>query len=116
MLSWSGDGITLDVKEGSAFQSNVTVPADLYKLACVSNAEEAVAAVQRIGLPVMIKASEGGGGKGNSITRSFNTKQNKSVTIREKPRRVRQFINIEILFYSFILYYIQLYSIKSGSE
>jgi biotin carboxylase len=42
----------------------VSIPRDLYERGCVHSVEEAMAAAQRIGLPVMIKASEGGGGKG----------------------------------------------------
>lgn len=43
---------------------HVTVPDDLYQSACVKTAEEGLEQAKRIGFPVMIKASEGGGGKG----------------------------------------------------
>jgi pyruvate carboxylase len=36
----------------------------MYKNACVSTTEEAVASCQVVGYPAMIKASWGGGGKG----------------------------------------------------
>ena len=42
----------------------IKIPSDLYKKGCVNDAEEGLAAAHRIGFPVMIKASEGGGGKG----------------------------------------------------
>ncbi len=48
----------------------MTVPEDVYRRGCVTSAEEGVQAAQRIGFPVMIKASEGGGGKG--IRKSTN--------------------------------------------
>jgi biotin carboxylase len=38
--------------------------------AMVSNLEEAVVAARRIGFPVMVKASEGGGGKGIRMSAS----------------------------------------------
>lgn len=42
----------------------IKISSDLYKKGCVSNPEEGLLAAQKIGFPVMIKASEGGGGKG----------------------------------------------------
>ncbi len=56
-IPWSGDGVMVDyAKEG--------IPEDKYLKCCVRSFEEAQSVVARIGLPVMIKASEGGGGKG----------------------------------------------------
>ena len=40
------------------------MPNDLYQKACVTTVDEAIKAAGDIGYPVMIKASEGGGGKG----------------------------------------------------
>jgi len=40
------------------------VPDDIYEKACVFDAKTGLEAAERIGFPVMIKASEGGGGKG----------------------------------------------------
>jgi hypothetical protein len=40
------------------------IPPEVFNKACVSTAEEAAAMATKIGYPVMIKASEGGGGKG----------------------------------------------------
>ena len=56
-MPWSGTGLTVDY-------AKTGIPHDLYLEACVTTAQEAKAAADRIGYPVMIKASEGGGGKG----------------------------------------------------
>ena len=57
-IPWSGDGLTAQLtKEG-------TIPQDVFDKACVKTVDDALAAAQRIGYPVMLKASEGGGGKG----------------------------------------------------
>ncbi|XP_024374276.1 acetyl-CoA carboxylase 1 [Physcomitrium patens] len=58
-LPWSGSHVNVpfDVLQGS-------IPDDLYKQACVSTTEEALASCQVVGYPAMIKASWGGGGKG----------------------------------------------------
>ncbi|KAI9011227.1 acetyl-CoA carboxylase [Gaertneriomyces semiglobifer] len=60
-VSWSGEGITVDVKDE---KGNAYVPDDIYHQATTHDVDEGVAHAQRIGYPVMIKASEGGGGKG----------------------------------------------------
>jgi len=57
-IPWSGDGLTAELNaEGK-------IPQDIFDSAMVTNEEEALAAANRIGYPVMLKASEGGGGKG----------------------------------------------------
>ncbi|CAC5416434.1 ACACA [Mytilus coruscus] len=61
-LPWSGSGLTVDWNENKG--QRVTVPNDVFKKACVKDAEEGLKAAKKIGFPVMIKASEGGGGKG----------------------------------------------------
>ena len=43
---------------------HITVPKSVYKKGCVTTVEEAIKSAAQIGYPVMIKASEGGGGKG----------------------------------------------------
>ncbi|GHP11480.1 carboxyl transferase domain [Pycnococcus provasolii] len=57
-IPWSGDGLTADLTEEG------TIPDEIFQKAMVTTADEAVAAAERIGYPVMLKASEGGGGKG----------------------------------------------------
>ncbi|KAK0238625.1 acetyl CoA carboxylase [Armillaria nabsnona] len=60
-MPWSGTGIrdTILSKEGY-----VTVPDKAYMDACVTSVEEGLKRAEEIGYPIMIKASEGGGGKG----------------------------------------------------
>lgn len=58
-LSWSGSGLKAEFRE-----KKIKISTELYRKGCVESVEEGLAAAQRIGFPVMIKASEGGGGKG----------------------------------------------------
>jgi acetyl-CoA carboxylase/biotin carboxylase 1 len=60
-MAWSGSGITDTKVNESGF---VEVPDEVYKAACVTSVEEGLDRAEKIGWPVMIKASEGGGGKG----------------------------------------------------
>lgn len=59
-LSWSGS----ELKAESAVGKRIKISRDLFQRGCVSTAEHGLAAATKIGFPVMIKASEGGGGKG----------------------------------------------------
>jgi acetyl-CoA carboxylase/biotin carboxylase 1 len=63
-IPWSGDGIE------SALNDDGVIPPEIFKEACVFNVEEAAAMAQKIGYPVMIKASEGGGGKGIRLAKN----------------------------------------------
>lgn len=61
-IPWSGTGVDtvhIDTKSGL-----VSVDDDIYKKGCCSSPEDGLAKAKKIGFPVMIKASEGGGGKG----------------------------------------------------
>ncbi|QRW03198.1 acetyl-CoA carboxylase [Ceratobasidium sp. AG-Ba] len=60
-MAWSGTGINETKVNPSGF---VEVPDDVYRAACVTSVEEGLDRAEKIGWPVMIKASEGGGGKG----------------------------------------------------
>ena len=59
-VSWSGSGVSVSPDENG----QVSVSDEIFAQACVNSAEEAVTVAERVGYPVMIKASEGGGGKG----------------------------------------------------
>lgn len=60
-IPWSGTGVDKVVVDENGI---VTVADDVYAKGCVNSWEEGLAKAQEIGFPVMIKASEGGGGKG----------------------------------------------------
>eukprot|EP00933_Yihiella_yeosuensis_P029464 TRINITY_DN23109_c0_g1_i1.p1 TRINITY_DN23109_c0_g1~~TRINITY_DN23109_c0_g1_i1.p1 ORF type:complete len:2264 (+),score=566.09 TRINITY_DN23109_c0_g1_i1:79-6870(+) len=63
-IPWSGDGLQAELtKEG-------TIPDETFKKACLATVEEAVTCAERIGYPVVLKASEGGGGKGIRMSKS----------------------------------------------
>merc|ERR1719498_1374018 len=57
-IPWSGDGLTAEL------ESDGTISEETFKKACVTTVDECVAQANRIGYPVLLKASEGGGGKG----------------------------------------------------
>ncbi|KAK0737227.1 acetyl-CoA carboxylase [Apiosordaria backusii] len=60
-IPWSGTGVSqVSVDE----EGIVTVPDDVYLKGCVSSWQEGLEKAKQIGFPVMVKASEGGGGKG----------------------------------------------------
>ncbi|ODQ67206.1 hypothetical protein NADFUDRAFT_49644 [Nadsonia fulvescens var. elongata DSM 6958] len=61
-IPWSGTGVdqvVLDEETGL-----VSVADDIYSKGCCSSPEDGLEKAKKIGFPVMIKASEGGGGKG----------------------------------------------------
>ncbi|KAG6916120.1 hypothetical protein DXG01_008351 [Tephrocybe rancida] len=60
-MAWSGSGITETALSDAGY---VIVPDKAYSDACVTSVEDGLKCAEQIGWPVMIKASEGGGGKG----------------------------------------------------
>jgi hypothetical protein len=58
-LPWSGSGVAVSFAD-----CNGVIPEDTYNKACVFSLDEAIESCQRIGYPIMLKASWGGGGKG----------------------------------------------------
>ncbi|KAH7038334.1 acetyl-CoA carboxylase [Microdochium trichocladiopsis] len=60
-IPWSGTGVSEVEVDADGI---VTVADDVYLKGCVSSWEEGLEKAKAIGFPVMIKASEGGGGKG----------------------------------------------------
>ena len=60
-IPWSGEGVDqVEVDDNGI----VTVPDDVYDKGCTHNPQEGLEMARKIGFPVMVKASEGGGGKG----------------------------------------------------
>ncbi|KAK3368719.1 acetyl-CoA carboxylase [Podospora didyma] len=60
-IPWSGTGVDQVSVDDNGI---VTVPDDVYMKGCVTSWEEGLQKAKQIGFPVMVKASEGGGGKG----------------------------------------------------
>ncbi|KAG9291426.1 hypothetical protein G9A89_021845 [Geosiphon pyriformis] len=60
-MDWSGSGLTHTEKNK---HGHVMVPDHIYEKACIKSPEDGLEKAKSIGFPVMIKASEGGGGKG----------------------------------------------------
>lgn len=60
-IPWSGEGVAeVEVDQDGI----VTVRDEIYQKGCVNSPQEGLEAAKKIGFPVMVKASEGGGGKG----------------------------------------------------
>ncbi len=60
-IPWSGTGVDEVVVDDKGI---VTVKDEVYNRGCTFSPEEGLAKAKEIGFPVMVKASEGGGGKG----------------------------------------------------
>uniref|UniRef100_A0A096M0T2 acetyl-CoA carboxylase n=1 Tax=Poecilia formosa TaxID=48698 RepID=A0A096M0T2_POEFO len=64
-LPWSGSGLRVAWTEEDQRRGYVvSVPPEIYKEGCVHDVDDGLAGAEKIGYPVVIKASEGGGGKG----------------------------------------------------
>uniref|UniRef100_A0A4W3HCG2 acetyl-CoA carboxylase n=1 Tax=Callorhinchus milii TaxID=7868 RepID=A0A4W3HCG2_CALMI len=62
-LPWSGSGLMIEWQENDP-RKLIKVDGDLYEKGCITDIESGLKAAEDIGYPLMIKASEGGGGKG----------------------------------------------------
>ena len=60
-IPWSGQGVDQVMLDDEGI---VTVADDIYDKGCTHNPKEGLEKARKIGFPVMVKASEGGGGKG----------------------------------------------------
>ncbi|XP_064582783.1 acetyl-CoA carboxylase 2 isoform X1 [Zonotrichia leucophrys gambelii] len=64
-LPWSGSGLVAQwSEEDQNQQQTISIPLETYAQGCVKDVEEGLEVATRIGYPLMIKAAEGGGGKG----------------------------------------------------
>ncbi|XP_046904010.1 acetyl-CoA carboxylase isoform X3 [Hypomesus transpacificus] len=64
-LPWTGSGLKVDwCEEDQSFGHVISVPPEIYVHGCVRDVDEGLEGAEKIGYPVVIKASEGGGGKG----------------------------------------------------
>ena len=72
-IAWSGSGIKLDDDKSLA---TTTVPDELFKKACIEDATHCIEVCKNLQFPLMIKASEGGGGKGIRMVRSAEEVEN----------------------------------------
>ncbi|NXY51933.1 ACACB carboxylase, partial [Ceuthmochares aereus] len=64
-LPWSGSGLVAQwSEEDQEHQKIISIPLETYAQGCVKDVEEGLEVAKRIGYPLMIKAAEGGGGKG----------------------------------------------------
>lgn len=82
-MDWSGTGIDEVIMAPDGY---VTVADDVYQQACVQDAEDGLVKTRKIGYPVMIKASEGGGGKGiRMVSKEEDFKQAFGAVLSEVP-------------------------------
>ena len=59
-ISWSGSGVNVEKKA----DGSMDIDDETFLKCCVTSAEQALEVAEKVGYPIMIKASEGGGGKG----------------------------------------------------
>lgn len=60
-IPWSGEGVDDVLVDDDGI---VTVSDEVYDKGCTHSPQEGLEMARKIGFPVMVKASEGGGGKG----------------------------------------------------
>eukprot|EP00441_Pelagodinium_beii_P031460 CAMPEP_0197637908 /NCGR_PEP_ID=MMETSP1338-20131121/12992_1 /TAXON_ID=43686 ORGANISM="Pelagodinium beii, Strain RCC1491" /NCGR_SAMPLE_ID=MMETSP1338 /ASSEMBLY_ACC=CAM_ASM_000754 /LENGTH=2142 /DNA_ID=CAMNT_0043210401 /DNA_START=44 /DNA_END=6472 /DNA_ORIENTATION=+ len=77
-IPWSGDGLDASLQEDG------TIPDEVFKKGCVFSVEEAKASAERIGFPIMIKASEGGGGKGIRMIQKMEELENAFIQVQNE--------------------------------
>ena len=70
-ISWNGDGVFANYDRETG-----CLPAESYNKGSIGSPAEASEAAERIGFPIMIKASEGGGGKGIRMVSQAEDVQN----------------------------------------
>ena len=75
-IPWSGGGIKAELNDEGV------IPKEIFDSACVFDVEGAVATAEKIGYPVMIKASEGGGGKGIRMANNLEELRSGFVQVR----------------------------------
>ncbi|XP_012671358.2 acetyl-CoA carboxylase isoform X2 [Clupea harengus] len=64
-LPWSGSGLRVEwAEEDQRLGHVISVPPEVFVRGCVRDVDEGLASAEKIGYPIVIKASEGGGGKG----------------------------------------------------
>ena len=64
-MPWSGSDLVAGTStNGEINMSSLSSRGELFRKGCIHSVEEGMEKAEEIGYPVMIKASEGGGGKG----------------------------------------------------
>jgi len=63
LSSFPGLTVDWDMNDPNAGKK-LSIPYETYQKGCIVDVDDGIRAAQKIGFPVMIKASEGGGGKG----------------------------------------------------
>jgi acetyl-CoA carboxylase/biotin carboxylase 1 len=77
-IPWSGGGIK------SGLNAEGVIPQDIFNSACVFTVEGAAETAEKIGYPVMIKASEGGGGKGIRMAKNIDELKTNFVQVQNE--------------------------------
>jgi len=77
-IPWSGQGIE------AGLDANGQIPKDVFDKACVFTPEQAAVVAEEIGYPVMIKASEGGGGKGIRMVQEPSELKNQFIQVQNE--------------------------------